>query len=45
MAHRSPDIELLGVTTRCGNAELEKTTDNAIRVLDFLGAGDVPVAA
>ncbi|TIW77428.1 MAG: nucleoside hydrolase, partial [Mesorhizobium sp.] len=23
MAHRSPDIELLGVTTTCGNAELE----------------------
>lgn len=45
MAHRSPDIELLGVTTTCGNAELEKTTDNAIRVLDFLGASDVPVAA
>ncbi|MER9137110.1 nucleoside hydrolase [Mesorhizobium sp. M0830] len=45
MAHRSPDIELLGVTTTCGNAELEKTTDNAIRVLDFVGASDVPVAA
>ena len=26
MAHRSPDIELLGVTTTCGNAEIEKTT-------------------
>ena len=45
MAHRSPEIELLGVTTTCGNAELEKTTDNAIRVLDFVGATDVPVAA
>ncbi|OLP60900.1 nucleoside hydrolase [Xaviernesmea oryzae] len=45
MAHRSPDIELLGVTTTCGNAELDKTTSNAIRILDFIGAGDVPVAA
>jgi purine nucleosidase/pyrimidine-specific ribonucleoside hydrolase len=45
MAHRSPDIELIGVTTTCGNAELEKTTSNAIRVLDFIGAGNVPVAA
>lgn len=45
MAHRSPEIELLGVTTTCGNAELERTTANAIRVLDFLGATDVPVAA
>lgn len=45
MAHRSPEIELLGVTTTCGNAELERTTANAIRVLDFLGATNVPVAA
>jgi purine nucleosidase/pyrimidine-specific ribonucleoside hydrolase len=45
MAHRSPAIELLGVTTTCGNAEVEKTTVNAIRILDFLGATDVPVAA
>jgi purine nucleosidase/pyrimidine-specific ribonucleoside hydrolase len=45
MAHRSPAIELLGVTTTCGNAEVEKTTANALRVLDFIGAGDVPVAA
>lgn len=45
MAHRSPDIELLGVTTTCGNAELGKTTTNALRILDYLGAQDVPVAA
>jgi inosine-uridine nucleoside N-ribohydrolase len=45
MAHRSPAVELLGVTTTCGNAEVEKTTVNAIRILDFLGASDVPVAA
>lgn len=45
MAHRSPAVDLLGVTTTCGNAELERTTANAIRVLDFLGATDVPVAA
>ncbi len=44
MAHRSPAVELLGVTTTCGNAEIEKTTSNAIRVLDAVGAHDVPVA-
>ena len=44
MAHRSPAIRLLGVTTTCGNAEVEKTTSNAIRVLDAVGATDVPVA-
>jgi purine nucleosidase/pyrimidine-specific ribonucleoside hydrolase len=45
MAHRSSSIELLGVTTTCGNASVDKTTSNAIRVLDFIGAWDVPVAA
>ncbi len=42
MAHRSPAIELLGVTTTCGNAEIEKTTANCLRILEFIGAGDVP---
>jgi inosine-uridine nucleoside N-ribohydrolase len=45
MAHRSPLIDLLGVTTTCGNAELEKTTRNCLRILELLGARDVPVAA
>lgn len=44
MAHRSPAIDLVGVTTTCGNAEIEKTTSNALRILEFIGAGDVPVA-
>jgi len=44
MAHRSPDIDLLGVTTTCGNAEVEKTTTNCLRILEFIGAADVPVA-
>ncbi len=45
MAHRSQAIDLRGVTTTCGNAGIEQTTANAIRVLDFIGADDVPVAA
>ncbi len=45
MAHRSPAVELLGVTTTCGNAPLERTTANARRILQFIGATDVPVAA
>jgi len=45
MAHRSPAVELLGVTTTCGNAEIEKTTANALRILEYIGAGSVPVAA
>ena len=44
MAHRSPDIDLVGVTTVCGNAPIEATTRNALRVMDFIGADAVPVA-
>jgi inosine-uridine nucleoside N-ribohydrolase len=45
LALASPEIELLGVTTVAGNQTLEKTTANAIRVLDFVGRDDVTVAA
>jgi len=45
LALASPELDLLGVTTVCGNQTLEKTTANAIRVLEFAGHGDVPVAA
>jgi inosine-uridine nucleoside N-ribohydrolase len=45
LALASPEVELLGVTTVAGNQTLEKTTANAIRVLDLAGRGDVPVAA
>jgi pyrimidine-specific ribonucleoside hydrolase len=41
----SPELELLGVSTVAGNQTLEKTTANALRVLEFVGRGDVPVAA
>ena len=45
LALASPELELLGVTTVCGNQTLEKTTENAIRVLDHVGRDEVPVAA
>jgi inosine-uridine nucleoside N-ribohydrolase len=45
LALASPELELLGVTTVAGNQTLEKTTANAIRVLDFVGGNDIPVAA
>lgn len=45
MAHKSPDIDLLGVTTVCGNATLERTTVNARRIMQFIGAEDTPIAA
>jgi len=40
-----PDLELLAVTTVNGNVPLENTTDNTLRVLDFIDRGDIPVHA
>lgn len=45
LALASPEVELLGVTTVAGNQTLEKTTANALRVLELVGRTDVPVAA
>ena len=45
LALASPEVELLGVTCVAGNQTLEKTTANAIRVLEFAGHPEVPVAA
>jgi inosine-uridine nucleoside N-ribohydrolase len=45
LALASPEVELLGVTTVAGNQTLEKTSANAIRILEFVGRTDVPVAA
>lgn len=44
MAVASRDIEILGVTTTYGNVGLGHTTNNALRVLDWLGSA-VPVYA
>jgi inosine-uridine nucleoside N-ribohydrolase len=44
LALASPELVLLGVTTVAGNQTLAKTTANAIRVVELVGA-DVPVAA
>jgi purine nucleosidase len=40
-----PGLELCGVTTVAGNVSLDRTTRNALAVLEFLGHGEVPVAA
>jgi inosine-uridine nucleoside N-ribohydrolase len=45
LALASPELDLLGVTTVAGNQTLAKTTANALRVLELVGRGDVPVAA
>ena len=45
LALASPELDLVGITTVQGNQTLEKTTANAIRILEFAGRSDVPVAA
>jgi inosine-uridine nucleoside N-ribohydrolase len=45
LALGSPELELVGVTTVAGNQTLEKTTANAIRVLEHVGRTDIPLAA
>ena len=45
LALASPELELLGVTTVAGNQTLDKTTANAIRVLDHVGHHELPVHA
>lgn len=44
LACASPEVELLAVTTVFGNAALDTTTRNALRVLALCGRSDVPVA-
>jgi inosine-uridine nucleoside N-ribohydrolase len=45
LAHGHPDLDLRGITTVAGNVGLDQTTDNALRIRDFLGLRDVPVVA
>ncbi|HUQ57065.1 nucleoside hydrolase [Lentzea sp.] len=43
LAARSPEVDLVGLTTVFGNVGLELTTANALRLLAHLGRTDVPV--
>jgi inosine-uridine nucleoside N-ribohydrolase len=45
LALASPELDLLAVTTTYGNQTLEKTTANALRVLELADRTEVPVAA
>ena len=44
LALASPEVDLVGVSTVHGNQTLEKTTVNALKLLEFVGRTDVPVA-
>jgi inosine-uridine nucleoside N-ribohydrolase len=43
LALASPEIEVLGVTSVSGNQTLEKTTANALKILEFVDRTDIPV--
>lgn len=45
LAVASPEVQLLAVTTVFGNADVEVTTRNALRVRTLAGLGQLPVAA
>jgi inosine-uridine nucleoside N-ribohydrolase len=45
LALASPELEVLGVTTVAGNQIVDKTTANALRVLELAGRTDIRVAA
>jgi inosine-uridine nucleoside N-ribohydrolase len=45
LALASPEVELRAVTTVAGNQTLDKTTRNALKVLELAGRTDIPVAA
>ncbi len=42
-AHRE-ELNLLAITTVAGNQTIDRVTGNALKLADFLGIGDVPVA-
>src|SRR5262245_32529320 len=43
LAVASPEVELVGVTTVAGNQTVDKTTNNALRILELVGRQDIPV--
>jgi inosine-uridine nucleoside N-ribohydrolase len=45
LALASPELEVVGVTTVSGNQTLEKTTANALKILEFVDRTDIPVHA
>ena len=44
LAFSSPELKVEGVTTVVGNVSLELANLNALKMLEFLGATDVPVS-
>jgi len=43
LACKSAELDVIAVTTVCGNSTIENTTRNARFILDFIGCDDIPV--
>jgi inosine-uridine nucleoside N-ribohydrolase len=43
LAALHPDLDLLALTTVNGNIEVDKCTDNSLRVVEWIGRPDIPV--
>lgn len=41
----SPEVDLVGIGTICGNTDAAQVTENVLRFLDLAGRPDIPVAA
>ncbi len=44
-ALNSPEVEVVGLTTVFGNVWVHQATDNALKLLEFAGRSEIPVAA
>lgn len=44
LAAARPELDILGITTVSGNAEIEKTTMNALKICDLVSLNDVVVS-
>ena len=45
LALQSPELEILGVTTVCGNDSMERATSDVLRLLEIAERTDIPVHA
>ncbi len=45
LALRSSELEVMGITTVCGNVSVEQATTNALQILELMRCSDVPVFA
>lgn len=43
-AFHSPEVEVIGLTTIFGNVYVEQATENALRLVEFAGRAQIPVA-